>query len=305
MAFFLIHPNIIKTIFVSFSCEKIDDDLLLEIDMSQQCWTGDHLMYVLTVSLPSLIIWGIGMPALAIIMLRRYYVANSLFEVRTLSIYGFLYNGYRFSTYYWEIIILYRKCLIVFILVFLGLVSIQVQALVALLIMMVSLGFHMKRLPFDKPNLNMLESQSIIAASITIYCGLYYLSGSLNEALKITFFAIIILVNIFFFVTWLAVFINEFTRNIRGKHEELFEKLFGRCIREKRLLKYKPENNVPARKYTGEKIMKRWAFLSTEFAGVAQYSKDMTDRQFKEMLENKGKMLFSLLNNVVQYDELD
>ena len=176
-------------------------------------------MYVLSVSLPALIVWGIGMPAIAIVLLRRNYVNNRLFEVRTLSIFGFLYNGYKFQNYYWEIIILYRKVLIVFVLVFLALVSIEVQALVALFIMMMSLVFHAKNLPFEKPHQNMLETQSIIAASITIYCGLYYLSNSLNEATKIIFFVLIILVNLRFFFSWTRVFLMEYSSLLRVRFE--------------------------------------------------------------------------------------
>ena len=153
--------------------------------MSQVCWEGDHIYYAMLVSMPALIVWGMGLPALAIILLRKHYMRSELDDVRVKSIFGFLFNGYRYSTYYWEIIILYRKVFLVFVLVFLSLVSIEVQALVALLIMTVSLVFHMKNAPFETRNLNKLETKSIIAASITIYCGLYYLSGSLNEITKI------------------------------------------------------------------------------------------------------------------------
>jgi hypothetical protein len=34
--------------------------------------------------------------------------------------FGFLYNGYRNSTYYWEIVIIFRKITIIFISVFLS-----------------------------------------------------------------------------------------------------------------------------------------------------------------------------------------
>ena len=124
VAFFLIHPNIIKQVFTSFSCTEIDNSLYLEIDMSEECWTGDHLIYTLSVSIPALILWGIGVPAFAIFKLRGKYVRRRLDSVRNKSIYGFLYNGYKFSSYYWEVIILYRKVLITFILVFFGLISI-------------------------------------------------------------------------------------------------------------------------------------------------------------------------------------
>lgn len=124
VAFFLIYPNMINTIFVSFSCEKIDDTLYLEIDMSEECWTGDHSFYVMCVSIPALIIWGIGMPAYAMVRLRGHYKRGAIFNKEVLSKFGFLYNGYKTDRYYWELTILYRKCLIVFILVFFSLISI-------------------------------------------------------------------------------------------------------------------------------------------------------------------------------------
>jgi len=70
--------------------------------------------------------------------------------------------------------------------------------------------FHSKEQPFDALRLNKLETKSIIAASITIYCGLYYLSGAISEYIKIIFFIIIIAVNIHFFITWLVIFLDEF-----------------------------------------------------------------------------------------------
>lgn len=80
----------------------------------------------------------------------------------------------------------------------------------ALFIMIIALVYHNKEHPFDKLNLNQLESKSIIAASITIYCGLYYLSGSLSEPTKVAFFAVIILVNVHFFITWCITFADAF-----------------------------------------------------------------------------------------------
>lgn len=37
--------------------------------------------------------------------------------------YGFLFNGYKLNTYFWEVVILYRKILIVMTTVFLSVVS--------------------------------------------------------------------------------------------------------------------------------------------------------------------------------------
>ena len=172
--------------------------------------------------------------------------------MRTLSIYGFLYNGYRFRTYYWEIIILYRKVIIVFILVFLGLISVQIQALVTLFVMMLSLILHINFQAFDKANLNGLETRAIVSASVTVYCGLYYLT-TLDEGSKIAFFAIIVFANIYFIISWITVFAKEFTLKMRSKNQAKFDMLFKRFMPLQRILKYNKYKALPpARKYPGD-----------------------------------------------------
>jgi hypothetical protein len=67
----------------------------------------------LYVALPALIIYGLGIPAYVIIMLRKY--KENLNTLSTKQKFGFLYNGYKPSSYYWEAIIMYRKTMLIFI----------------------------------------------------------------------------------------------------------------------------------------------------------------------------------------------
>ena len=60
--------------------------------------------------MPSIIFWGLGIPLIAFFILRRNSEDIDKKEVR--EKYGFLYKGYTFKFYYWEIIVLYRKALI-------------------------------------------------------------------------------------------------------------------------------------------------------------------------------------------------
>jgi hypothetical protein len=48
-----------------------------------------------------------------------------------------------------------------------------------------------------------MEARGILSATVTIYCGLYYLTLKLNEESKYLFFAIMILVNVYFLSYWL------------------------------------------------------------------------------------------------------
>lgn len=89
------------------------------------------------VILPSILIWVIGIPMFALVCLIRNKTILKkcldpedsltteekalLFKVKLK--YGFLFNGYRGKYYYWEIIVLYRKILLIMSTVFLTVVS--------------------------------------------------------------------------------------------------------------------------------------------------------------------------------------
>jgi hypothetical protein len=65
------------------------------------------------VSLPSIIVWGLGIPFFAFILLKRESEKLDSIEVR--QKFGFLYRGYKKDFYYWEVVIMYRKIMMVII----------------------------------------------------------------------------------------------------------------------------------------------------------------------------------------------
>jgi hypothetical protein len=84
-----------------------------------ECGKGDHKLYSLTIGVPSIILWGLGIPTIALIMLFQRRKDLHLMESKTK--FGFLYNGYRIPrAYYWELFIMYRKIVVIFIQVFLA-----------------------------------------------------------------------------------------------------------------------------------------------------------------------------------------
>jgi hypothetical protein len=67
----------------------------------------------LSVALSSIIVWGLGIPFFAFLLLSRHN--NKLDSIETREKFGFLYRGYKKDFYYWEIVIMYRKIMMVFI----------------------------------------------------------------------------------------------------------------------------------------------------------------------------------------------
>lgn len=71
----------------------------------------------MSVALPSLIVWGLGIPLFAFMLLFKE--RKRLDTLLARQKFGFLFRGYKQRFYYWEIVIMYRKIFLIFIQVFL------------------------------------------------------------------------------------------------------------------------------------------------------------------------------------------
>ncbi|OMJ90424.1 hypothetical protein SteCoe_7231 [Stentor coeruleus] len=199
--FFLIYPNVVKFMFSHFSCESIDMiKSYLRDDYNIECWTEKYNRYSLIIVLPSIVIWVLGMPTLLLIIMIKKRM--QLKKNHNRIIFGFLFNGYKSSRFYWEFVIMYRKILIICIIVFVRRVSISVQGLTATIILLLSLFIQYKLRPYNSYELNHMEIEALTTASLTIYCGLYYLTEDIDDGLKMFLFLIIIIGNLYFIIFW-------------------------------------------------------------------------------------------------------
>ena len=155
---------------------NVDDQQRVINDLEVECWSTEHLNYSFILAVPSLIIWGFGIPAFAWLILARN--KNNLEKLEAREKYGFLYNGYKKNFYFWESVNMYRKITIIFISVFLKLAGVITQALVIFLVLILFLIFNIKLMPFTFKSLNDMEMMSLITTMLTIYCGLFFLSDN-------------------------------------------------------------------------------------------------------------------------------
>jgi hypothetical protein len=133
--FFLIHPNILRSNFSYFSCTEIQSgEFWLNENLDIRCFDHKHNSFALAVVLPVLVIWGLLVPLLVLLYLSRRH--RELSELNTKLRFGFLYNGFKQSKFYWEFVIIFRKVVIICIVVFIGNQSIPVQALTLVLLLL-------------------------------------------------------------------------------------------------------------------------------------------------------------------------
>ena len=115
---FISLPPITSITFAIYNCVEIfnDGDSYLALDMDIQCWEDNHSYYAKSFGIPIIVIWVIGLPTLALAIL--FTKRKQLQEQETMVRYGFLYIGLNPNAFYWEILLHFRKVLLISINVF-------------------------------------------------------------------------------------------------------------------------------------------------------------------------------------------
>ena len=68
---FLVHPNIANVMFLAFNCMQVDDDIRLKENIASICYQGDHLRFMILMIIPSCILWIVGIPLFALMLLYQ------------------------------------------------------------------------------------------------------------------------------------------------------------------------------------------------------------------------------------------
>lgn len=201
ISFFLVHPSIVKFMFNFLNCRELTPgEYWMALYLNIKCWDYIHTRYALIVAVPSIVVWGIGTPLLCLLVMYQNKFRLQLLEMKLRL--GFIYNGYEPSKYYWEFVILYRKIIIICLAVFLTNISIPVQALTVMMVLLAAFGLQVKHKPYVVTTMNALEVKAILVAAVTIYCGLYYMTKSVNAQSQLVLFVVVVAINAYFLLNW-------------------------------------------------------------------------------------------------------
>ena len=173
---FNFQPNIIKSCLQLFQCinlYRIDTPVnFLSTDYDLQCWTPEHTFWIFTLAAPNLLLWGPGLIIFVYLILRRN--SRRLDSVDFRNKYAFLYIGYKRDKRYWELFIIFRKLVLVFIVVFAGYHSTALQIYLFLVVLTVIYWAQKRNRPYSDEKLNQLEDISLFSAGLINFCALYF-----------------------------------------------------------------------------------------------------------------------------------
>jgi len=80
---FLVHPDIVQYMFGIFNCYNIDGEFRIYDNLSIECSGTYYRIFSLGIGLPGIIIWGLGIPFFAYILMLR--VKKNLHRVEVLE----------------------------------------------------------------------------------------------------------------------------------------------------------------------------------------------------------------------------
>jgi CRP-like cAMP-binding protein len=171
---FLLYPSMVRNATSLLSCRPVDKaetagggDTLIYVmasDAETECWTLDHAVLIMMFSIPGLIIYCLGLPVAAIVVLTRRKRAGTLHTRQGDLRYSLLYAGYKNSRYWYECVMAMRKFMFVILSVFARqwTARMQAAAVFATISMSALVQLHVKPYINDNPEQKRLHGLEVL-----------------------------------------------------------------------------------------------------------------------------------------------
>ena len=189
-----IHPFVVRIGLSAFLCDSFEPgEHWLRADLAVRCWDLQHLTFAFAASLPSVLLWGVGLPALtALYLIRLHYKLGG-----SADLVGFLQGGLKEQWYLWEVIVMSYKFLVAALYVLTATVHPTAQAMV--LVVVLSLLTLSQRIYQPYLQFNRVALLSLGVVWGTAYAGLYFCVATFNFPLSL----IVLGLHAWFLLSWI------------------------------------------------------------------------------------------------------
>lgn len=237
LVLFLAYPTQVRLALSMVKCVPIGDKSYLMADLEETCFEGTHAKHTLLLFVPQLLLYVIGLPfaALMIILRNNHHIQHDQTEDSPRAAmsfrmrYGLLYMGYAKNRAWWEVVVAFRKVLIVMISSFGSLSGgVELQAYVAILLVFASIMVHLVGKPFTAGKevasspaqlvLHNLECVALCVCWCTFWGGLVFFLGTKNRTalppVMLEIMSVVLIVaNVIFLLYSLYVFYKAYMQD--------------------------------------------------------------------------------------------
>ena len=165
-----LHPYLVKAAVALISCRAIETQTLwLIADVSVQCWTSQHLYFVLGVFVPMFVLYILGIPMVLLVAVSKLRSGSAGALVMFFTL------GYRRGAGTWEVAVVLRKMLLFLLLGLLGGSEALIQILTAMVALYLFLEWHIRTAPFESAFHNKLEGVSLFLQLVVTGFSFYFI----------------------------------------------------------------------------------------------------------------------------------
>mmetsp|Transcript_36848 Transcript_36848/g.35571 ORF Transcript_36848/g.35571 Transcript_36848/m.35571 type:complete len:212 (+) Transcript_36848:345-980(+) len=170
-------------------------------NLKMQCWSDHHKSVILKYGLPQLIVYVVGIPICVFIFLKTNF--DRLTEIEVIRKAGIFYTGFKSKYFYWQIIVIYFKKIIVAVLI---IALLDYDKYLFVLGTFTLMQLYLNSLLFFKPyvseSLNQMDVWSTFASSLTVLLASCFIKEDLDifehTGFKTGTFVLIIVINVCF-----------------------------------------------------------------------------------------------------------
>jgi hypothetical protein len=166
------------------------------VDLELDCYSYDHMFWVVVLGLPIVLILVIGAPMVAFLLLLKYIKKGR--DNKITQYFLMFTQGYKHSIFYWEFINILRKMILLFMLLVNDIFKILTSAIVLMLTARIQVAF----MPYKNNENNRLELFAVAACIITVISYLIYFEKKSVDFLNVLITIFLILMNIVFLLEW-------------------------------------------------------------------------------------------------------
>ena len=178
---FLLHPALTRAGLSIFQWVLVDkNNFRARLEINMKWYSSEHLIWWWLLGIPIILVWGIGMPVWALVILIKWRQSLDQWNVQKYML--VLYQGLKLDRFYWELINTARKTVLLSVPAFLSTESLNYKVLSATVIMVVMLRIQQRLEPYKADENNYLEYNEILTGTLTVFWAMIFQDRDNNQA---------------------------------------------------------------------------------------------------------------------------
>ncbi|KAL4503751.1 hypothetical protein ABPG73_017494 [Tetrahymena malaccensis] len=190
--FIYLQPGLVQQGINLMSCIQIGDQLYVLSNLSEYCYTSQHISYIAYLLVPSILVLLLLIPFKMFWLLRKNQ--KILDKIHFRLKWDLFYHEYTLSNYNWEFMKMYEKLIIVIVLSIFNSQH-NVKASLMIVILIIYTYLLIKNRPFKEQIENFIELYATLSCIVTMVLVVLIIQDNVNVIIKICALSTIIFIN--------------------------------------------------------------------------------------------------------------